>query len=161
MGQGESVALTAACGDSANSCVAKYAIHDDLMRCDILTRTPVMERDRRLTGFMRGQTDKPIAPEGFELNNPWRVCIDMARRWGKVLTTTVRTTVLLSSVRYYPVGSGLACFTDVAQQQDTSREINDNSSVHYCSLFDLRWKSGYTLTLCIAKLHPKVLLQCL
>ncbi|KAI4656794.1 uncharacterized protein J4E78_006685 [Alternaria triticimaculans] len=32
----------------------------------------VMERDRRLTGFMRGQTDKPIAPEGFELNNPWR-----------------------------------------------------------------------------------------
>ncbi|KAI0575287.1 MWFE domain-containing protein [Pyrenophora tritici-repentis] len=34
--------------------------------------TPVMERDRRLTGFMRGQTDKPVAPEGFELNNPWR-----------------------------------------------------------------------------------------
>ncbi|KAG9187457.1 hypothetical protein G6011_05328 [Alternaria panax] len=32
----------------------------------------MMERDRRLTGFMRGQTDKPIAPEGFELNNPWR-----------------------------------------------------------------------------------------
>lgn len=33
----------------------------------------VMERDRRLTGFMRGQTDKPEAPAGFELNNPWRV----------------------------------------------------------------------------------------
>lgn len=32
-----------------------------------------MERDRRLTGFMRGQTDKPVAPAGFELNNPWRV----------------------------------------------------------------------------------------
>jgi hypothetical protein len=32
-----------------------------------------MERDRRLTGFMRGQTDKPVAPPGFELNNPWRV----------------------------------------------------------------------------------------
>ncbi|RYN41381.1 hypothetical protein AA0112_g2175 [Alternaria arborescens] len=32
----------------------------------------MMERDRRLTGFMRGQTDKPVAPEGFELNNPWR-----------------------------------------------------------------------------------------
>jgi hypothetical protein len=32
-----------------------------------------MERDRRLTGFMRGQTDKPHAPPGFELNNPWRV----------------------------------------------------------------------------------------
>ncbi|KZM24225.1 uncharacterized protein EKO05_0005749 [Ascochyta rabiei] len=34
--------------------------------------TAVMERDRRLTGFMRGQTDKAEAPAGFELNNPWR-----------------------------------------------------------------------------------------
>ncbi|KAG9203693.1 hypothetical protein G6514_002304 [Epicoccum nigrum] len=34
--------------------------------------TTVMERDRRLTGFARGQTDKPVAPAGFELNNPWR-----------------------------------------------------------------------------------------
>ncbi|KAF3006492.1 hypothetical protein E8E13_004444 [Curvularia kusanoi] len=34
--------------------------------------TAVMERDRRLTGFARGQTDKPEAPAGFELNNPWR-----------------------------------------------------------------------------------------
>jgi hypothetical protein len=33
----------------------------------------VMDRDRRLTGFLRGQTDNPIAPAGFELNNPWRV----------------------------------------------------------------------------------------
>ncbi|KAL1651855.1 hypothetical protein SLS61_005226 [Didymella pomorum] len=32
----------------------------------------MMERDRRLTGFMRGQTDKAEAPAGFELNNPWR-----------------------------------------------------------------------------------------
>jgi hypothetical protein len=31
-----------------------------------------MERDHRLTGFMRGQTDKAEAPAGFELNNPWR-----------------------------------------------------------------------------------------
>ncbi|KAF2812405.1 uncharacterized protein BDZ99DRAFT_486961 [Mytilinidion resinicola] len=31
----------------------------------------MMDRDRRLTGFARGQTDKAIAPEGFELNNPW------------------------------------------------------------------------------------------
>ncbi|KAH6633337.1 hypothetical protein C7974DRAFT_412340 [Boeremia exigua] len=34
--------------------------------------TAVMERDRRLTGFARGQTDKAEAPAGFELNNPWR-----------------------------------------------------------------------------------------
>lgn len=32
-----------------------------------------MERDRRLTGYLRGQTDIPQAPEGFELNNPWKV----------------------------------------------------------------------------------------
>ena len=33
-----------------------------------------MDRDRRLTGFLRGQTDNPTAPLGFELNSPWRVC---------------------------------------------------------------------------------------
>jgi hypothetical protein len=34
---------------------------------------PVIERDRRLTGNMYGQTDAPIAPKGFELNSAWRV----------------------------------------------------------------------------------------
>ncbi|XEV04103.1 hypothetical protein FSHL1_009390 [Fusarium sambucinum] len=38
----------------------------------ILTKESVMERDRRLTGTLRGQTDKPEAPLGFELNNPWK-----------------------------------------------------------------------------------------
>ncbi|KAI1494938.1 small secreted protein [Biscogniauxia mediterranea] len=33
----------------------------------------MMDRDRRLTGSLRGQTDAAIAPLGFELNNPWRV----------------------------------------------------------------------------------------
>jgi len=32
-----------------------------------------MDRDRRLTGFLRGQSDEVEAPLGFELNNPWRV----------------------------------------------------------------------------------------
>ncbi|KAI0477517.1 hypothetical protein GGR56DRAFT_637676 [Xylariaceae sp. FL0804] len=32
----------------------------------------MMDRDRRLTGSLRGQSDDPIAPPGFELNNPWR-----------------------------------------------------------------------------------------
>lgn len=32
-----------------------------------------MDRDRRLTGYLRGQMDKVEAPPGFELNNPWRV----------------------------------------------------------------------------------------
>lgn len=38
----------------------------------------VMDRDRRLTGFLRGQTDNPSAPLGFELNSPWRVCHSIA-----------------------------------------------------------------------------------
>ncbi|KAF6834401.1 hypothetical protein CMUS01_06174 [Colletotrichum musicola] len=33
----------------------------------------MMDRDRRLTGDLRGQTDNAEAPPGFELNNPWRV----------------------------------------------------------------------------------------
>ncbi len=38
-----------------------------------------MGRDLRLTGSLRGQTDNPEAPPGFELNNPWKV-----RRLSKV-----------------------------------------------------------------------------
>ncbi|KXL48713.1 MAG: hypothetical protein FE78DRAFT_28900 [Acidomyces sp. 'richmondensis'] len=33
----------------------------------------MMDRDMRLTGFLRGQIDNPRAPPGFELSNPWRV----------------------------------------------------------------------------------------
>jgi hypothetical protein len=33
----------------------------------------VMDRDRRLTGWLRGQVDRPIAPAGFEYSNGWRV----------------------------------------------------------------------------------------
>lgn len=33
----------------------------------------VMDRDRRLTGYLRGQSDNVNAPAGFELNAPWRV----------------------------------------------------------------------------------------
>lgn len=32
-----------------------------------------MERDRRLTGTLRGQTDNPQAPLGFEFSNGWKV----------------------------------------------------------------------------------------
>ncbi|KAH6894307.1 hypothetical protein B0T10DRAFT_480135 [Thelonectria olida] len=39
----------------------------------LLTDYIVMDRDRRLTGSLRGQTDKPEAPLGFELNNPWKL----------------------------------------------------------------------------------------
>jgi hypothetical protein len=40
----------------------------------MLTRDfEVMDRDRRLTGWLRGQVDRPIAPAGFEYSNGWRV----------------------------------------------------------------------------------------
>ncbi|OHE93450.1 hypothetical protein CORC01_11225 [Colletotrichum orchidophilum] len=32
-----------------------------------------MDRDRRLTGDLRGQIGNHEAPPGFELNHPWRV----------------------------------------------------------------------------------------
>ncbi|KAI3321274.1 hypothetical protein HD806DRAFT_204173 [Xylariaceae sp. AK1471] len=44
-----------------------------LPRLKLTLPTLVMDRDRRLTGFLRGQSDAPLAPAGFELNNPWRV----------------------------------------------------------------------------------------
>lgn len=36
----------------------------------------VMDRDRRLTGYLRGQTDQAVAPAGFELSNGWRVSFE-------------------------------------------------------------------------------------
>ncbi|KAL7938700.1 hypothetical protein V8C35DRAFT_288909 [Trichoderma chlorosporum] len=33
----------------------------------------MMERDRRLTGTLRGQTDNPQAPLGFEVSNGWKL----------------------------------------------------------------------------------------
>jgi len=33
----------------------------------------MMERDLRLTGFLRGQTDRVAAPAGFEFSNGWKV----------------------------------------------------------------------------------------
>lgn len=37
------------------------------------TKFAVMERDLRLTGYLRGQTDVTKAPSGFELSNRWKV----------------------------------------------------------------------------------------
>ncbi|KAF2220468.1 hypothetical protein BDZ85DRAFT_284206 [Elsinoe ampelina] len=33
----------------------------------------MMERDLRLTGYLRGQTDQVKAPKGFELSNRWKL----------------------------------------------------------------------------------------
>ena len=45
----------------------------------LIIRPVVMDRDFRLTGIWREQTDNPIAPVGFEVNNPWRVCRSLLR----------------------------------------------------------------------------------
>lgn len=49
-----------------------------------------MERDRRLTGTLRGQTDKPEAPLGFELNNPWKVSFLLLLSYGSEINTTLQ-----------------------------------------------------------------------
>ena len=64
---------------AANMWIAKYDQFTMTSSMPRTYKTPVMERDRRLTGFMRGQTDQPVAPPGFELNNPWRVRTDLGR----------------------------------------------------------------------------------
>ncbi|GAB7340304.1 hypothetical protein MBLNU457_6760t1 [Dothideomycetes sp. NU457] len=33
----------------------------------------LMERDMRLTGWLRGQTDNAVAPAGFEFSNGWKL----------------------------------------------------------------------------------------
>ncbi|USP81402.1 hypothetical protein yc1106_08676 [Curvularia clavata] len=57
---------------AANMRTAKYDHFTMTSSIPSTYKRAVMERDRRLTGFMRGQTDQPAAPPGFELNNPWR-----------------------------------------------------------------------------------------
>lgn len=59
-----------------------------------------MDRDRRLTGSLRGQTDNVEAPLGFELNNPWRVSVNpflTLRRFGISLIETSVRSVFISS----------------------------------------------------------------
>lgn len=63
-----------------------------------------MDRDRRLTGNIRGQIDAARAPAGFEVNNPWKVCkyacFKITRR--RILTIyTGRETHLLIHERHH------------------------------------------------------------
>lgn len=46
-----------------------------------------MDRDMRLTGVFRAQTDNPEAPLGFEVNNPWKVCQEVIAKQICTLTT--------------------------------------------------------------------------
>lgn len=53
--------------------IAKYVYYSGEGARPADGRNLVMDRDRRLTGHLRGQTDQVAAPLGFEVNNPWRV----------------------------------------------------------------------------------------
>lgn len=54
--------------------VRNFSSRDNLMPCgNADSDFEVMDRDRRLTGWLRGQVDRPIAPAGFEYSNGWRV----------------------------------------------------------------------------------------
>ena len=48
-----------------------------------------MDRDMRLTGVFRAQTDNPEAPLGFEVNNPWKVCHRVITSRICILTTAL------------------------------------------------------------------------
>lgn len=69
-----------------------------------------MERDKRLTGFLRGQTDRVAAPPGFELNNPWKVGLAELADENRVLTKIlVREPILLD---WRPISFRYTC-TDI------------------------------------------------
>ncbi|SLM35960.1 NADH dehydrogenase [ubiquinone] (complex I), alpha subcomplex subunit 1 [Lasallia pustulata] len=62
-------------GKRARHSLDRWDRHSSPLGHDVRTLTylAVMDRDRRLTGYLRGQTDNVVAPPGFELNNPWRM----------------------------------------------------------------------------------------
>ena len=127
---------------------------------------PVMERDRRLKGFMRGQTDTPIAPEGFELNNPWRVRTGIAGQWRKVLTTAVRTMIHVSNMRSSPIAilghhtlsrhaqpaASVSCCKNTRKAHNKIHPMQSMTIlyVYRYSLLDLRWQPGNALALRIS-----------
>lgn len=56
-----------------------------------------MDRDRRLTGYLRGQTDRPTAPPGFEFSNGWRVRLSSGRPLVLFFCTLYQTVLLTAS----------------------------------------------------------------
>ena len=66
------------------------ALWQDKSMHGMLTENAVMDRDRRLTGYLRGQTDQVQAPEGFELSNGWRVCACIALGMAKANTDVLQ-----------------------------------------------------------------------
>ncbi|KAL6890742.1 hypothetical protein GGI43DRAFT_217566 [Trichoderma evansii] len=83
-----------------------------------------MDRDRRLTGTMRGQTDNPQAPLGFEFSNGWKV----------ILLHTYNTLLLTSADTVYSWRSdllrGLRCTIGIIRRGGLDLEIQMKRSVY-------------------------------
>lgn len=63
--------------NTANAWTAKYVSTLKILEIrtgmDDADGFTVQDRDRRLTGQLRGQSDNPIAPPSFAINSEWKV----------------------------------------------------------------------------------------
>lgn len=99
----------------------------------------VMDRDRRLTGYLRGQVDQPTAPAGFEVSNGWRVSYTRFPSPNEVQITvltrfpTGREARLVNYIHIHPetddstlCASFFLLFTiDMMQQKNSSKTCSD------------------------------------
>jgi hypothetical protein len=121
---------------------ARSKVRPSMMTACRTHHDTVMERDRRLTGFARGQTDKPIAPAGFELNNPWRVRTVTGHAWA-VLTA-------------YSASSASSKGT---AWNDRTWSISNTSYVCIGTSLDLRRQPSDAIPLHLPELDTKILFQ--
>ena len=89
---------------------------------ELRLRKIVMDRDLRMTGVFRAQSDSPEAPIGFEVNNPWKVCHGAGARDEEAYTLTAAADGGPSFVRRYSLlGLGSAesctCFSSPSAQE--------------------------------------------
>jgi hypothetical protein len=117
-----------------------------------------MDRDRRLTGMLRGQTDNAAAPLGFELNNPWRVCLQdpcIIKKISNLITTARETNDLrlewltgaLGVVHTYLCNQDAIGFRSVSPFISESEGDMTLRRIHY-SLNPIAWSVEVDGTIC-------------
>ena len=131
-----------------------------------------MNRDLRLTGDLRGQTDKHEAPPGFELNNPWRVRRTLTLLlWEWMLTfliagitDTLELACYFSIQQIVPLSPGIYSESSQCEQRLYSTSIIQRkglSAPPSCSRSrQLRHFSSNTFNLLLPQMHTKPFLQC-
>ena len=73
MGKGSFIPILLLMSQLLTKYISKVSFGDE-KRSHFSLREAVMQRDKRLTGYLRGQSDRAAAPDGFELNDAWKVC---------------------------------------------------------------------------------------